>query len=131
MAQLMAVRLFHLLKETAMIRLNAPAIEEVQQEFVELLPELSSRLSGRFRRRNPEAREDAVAEGIGAAWQMYRSARLGGKTVTVSNLAFYAGRSVDAGRNLAGTSITDVLSEGTIARRRMAGRVPCSVRSWR
>jgi hypothetical protein len=119
----MAVRFFHLPKETAMIRLNAPAIEEVQHEFVELLPELSSRLAGRFRHRNPEAREDAVAEGIGAAWQMYRSARLGGKTVTASNLAFYAGRSVDAGRKVAGTSITDVLSEGTIARRRMPEHV--------
>lgn len=119
----MAVLFFPIFAETTMIALNVPTLEEVQHEFAAFLPELSSRLSYRFRRRNPEAREDAVAEGIGAAWQMFRSARLSGKTVTTGNIAFFAGRSVDAGRKVAGTSITDVLSEGTLARRRMPEHV--------
>ena len=68
--------------ETAMIAPNVPVLEEVQAEFVAFLPELSSRLSYRFHRRGPEAKEDAVAEVIGAAWQMFLSARTSGKTVT-------------------------------------------------
>ena len=105
--------------ETAMIAPNVPVLEEVQAEFVAFLPELSSRLSYRFHRRGPEAKEDAVAEVIGAAWQMFLSARTSGKTVTAGNLAFYAGRMVDAGRKMGGScNSTDALAEGALARQR-------------
>ena len=106
-----------------MIAPNLSTLQEVQNEFAAFLPELSSRLSYRFCRRNPEAKEDAVAEGVGAAWQMYLSARTGGKTVTVGNLAFYAGRLVDSGRKVAGSTSTDALAEGTLARQRMPEHV--------
>jgi len=106
-----------------MIALNVPAIEEVQQEFAAFLPELSSRLSCRFRRRDPEAKEDAVAEGVGTAWQMYRAARLSGKTVTVGSIAFFAGKSVDAGRKMAGSSGIDAMADGAPARRKMPENV--------
>lgn len=106
-----------------MIAPNLSTLEEVQNEFAAFLPELSSRLSYRFRRRNIEAKEDAVAEGLGIAWQIYLSARTGGKMITVGNLAFYAGKAVDSGRKVAGTSSTDALSEGTLARRRMPEHV--------
>jgi hypothetical protein len=98
-------------------------LEDVQHQFVAFLPELSSRLSYRFHRRDPEAKEDAIAEGISVAWQMFRSARPRGKSVTVGNLAFYAGRSIDAGRKVAGLSSTDALDEGTLARQRMPEHV--------
>jgi hypothetical protein len=111
--------LFPPFTETAMIAPNVPALEEVQSEFVALLPELTSRLSYRFHRRDPEAKEDAVAEAIGVAWQMFLSARTAGKTVTAGNLAFYAGRMVDAGRKMGGSrSSTDALGEGALARQR-------------
>jgi hypothetical protein len=115
--------LFPLFTETAMIAPNLSTLEEVQNEFAAFLPELSSRLSCHFRRRNPEAREDAVAEGIGTAWRIFLSARMGGKTVTAGNLAFYAGRLVDSGRKVAGATSTDALSEGTLARIRMPEHV--------
>ena len=106
-----------------MIAPNLSTLQEVQNEFAAFLPELSSRLSYRFRRRNIEAKEDAVAEGVGTAWQMYLSARTSGKTVTVGNLAFYAGRAVDSGRKVAGATSIDALSEGTLARSRMPEHV--------
>lgn len=101
-----------------MIAPNSPALEDVQNEFVTFLPELTSRLSYRFHRRNPEAREDAIAEALGASWQMFRSARLSGKMVTVGNLSFFAGRAVDSGRKVAGSSSVDALGEGALARQR-------------
>jgi hypothetical protein len=101
-----------------MIAPNVPTLEEIQSEFAAFLPELSSRLSYRFHRRNPEAKEDSIAEGIGVAWQIYRSARASGKAVTVGNVAFYAGRSVDSGRKVAGSTSTDALAEGALARKR-------------
>ena len=106
-----------------MIALNLPTIEDVQDEFVAFLPELSSRLSCRFRHLRPEAKEDAVAEGIGSSWQVFLSARMSGKTVTVSNLSFYSGKMVYAGRRMAGTSNVDALSEGALARKHMPEHV--------
>jgi hypothetical protein len=106
-----------------MIAANLPTIEDVQDEFVAFLPTLSSQLKYRFRRLNPEAKEDAVAEGTGAAWQTYLSARMSGKTVTATSLAFYTGRMVYAGRRVAGTSNVDALSEGAVARARMPEHV--------
>jgi hypothetical protein len=109
-----------------MIAPNLPTIEEIQNEFAAFLPGLSGRLSCRFRRRDPEAKEDAVAEGIGVAWQMFLSARKNNKTVTVGNIAFYAGRLVDSGRKVAGSTSTDALSEGALARQRMPEHVSLS-----
>jgi hypothetical protein len=106
-----------------MIAANLPTIEDVQDEFVAFLPELSTRLSFRFRRLHPEAKEDAVAEGIGSAWQVFLSARMSGKMVTVSNLSFYSGKMVYAGRRVAGTSNVDALAEGAEARKHMLEHV--------
>ena len=102
-----------------MIAPNLPTLQAIQNEFAAFLPELSGRLSSRFRRGNPEAKEDAIAEGLGTAWLMFLSARMRSKTVTVGNLAFFAGRLVDSGRKVAGSSGTDALAEGALARRRM------------
>jgi hypothetical protein len=103
----------------------APAVslEGIQDQFVALLPELSNRLSVRFRYRNPEARAEAVAEGIGLAWAIFLSARKKDKDITASNLAYYAGRSVEAGRKLAGTATCDALSDTTVSRQRIGKHV--------
>ena len=106
-----------------MIAPNLPTLQEVQSQFVAFLPELSGRLSSRFRHRDPEAKADAIAEGLGLAWKMYLSARTSGKAVTVGNLGFFAGRLVVSGRKVAGSSSTDALAEGTLARRRMPAHV--------
>jgi hypothetical protein len=106
-----------------MIAPNLSTLEDAQSQFVAFLPALSGRLSSRFRHRDPEARADAIAEGIGIAWQIYLSARTSGKTVTVGNIAFYAGRIVGSGRKVAGSSSTDALSEGTLAREKMPAHV--------
>jgi hypothetical protein len=99
------------------------SLEGIQDQFVALLPELSSRLSVRFRYRNPEARAEAVAEAIGIAWAVYFSARKRGKDVTAGNLAHYAGRSVEAGRKLAGTATCDALSDTAVSRQRIGTHV--------
>jgi hypothetical protein len=109
--------------ETLMIAPNLSTLQDSQSQFVAFLPALSGRLSTRFRHRDPEARADAIAEGIGIAWQIYLSARTSGKTVTVGNIAFYAGRLVGSGRKMAGSSSTDALSEGALAREKMPAHV--------
>ena len=103
----------------------APAVslEGIQDQFVAFLPELSSRLSIRFRYRQSEARAEAVAEAIGIAWAVYFSARKRGKDVTAGNLAYYAGRSVEAGRKLSGTATCDALSDTTVSRHRIGRHV--------
>ena len=103
----------------------APAVslEEIQDQFVALLPELSGRLSNRFRYRRPEARAEAIAESIGQAWAMFLSARKKDKDITASNLAYYAGRSVETGRKLAGTANCDALSDTTVSRQRIGRHV--------
>ena len=106
-----------------MIAPNVPTLAAVAHEFTVFLPELTSRLSCRFRFRGPGAREDAIAEAIGVSWQTYLAARLKSKHVTASSLAFYSGRAVSSGRRLAGSSSTDALAETALARTRMAAPV--------
>ena len=54
---------------------------------------------------------------------MFVSARSRGKQVSASNLSFYAGRAVEAGRKVAGTSGLDALSDTPLARRRIPPHV--------
>jgi hypothetical protein len=110
-----------------MIAPNLSTLEDAQHQFVAFLPALSGRLSSRFRYRDAEAKADAIAEGIGIAWQMFLSARMSGKAVTVGNIAFYAGRLVDSGRKVAGSTSIDALSEGTLARKRIPAHVSLEV----
>ncbi|MCY2928635.1 MAG: hypothetical protein NTV86_03915 [Planctomycetota bacterium] len=74
-----------------MIAPNTPVLEDVRNEFTAFLPELSGRLSRRFRHRGPEARAEAVAEGVAHAWVLYVSASRRQKCVTPGTLAHYAG----------------------------------------
>ena len=99
-----------------MIAPNTPVIEDVRNEFTAFLPGLSGRLSRRFRHRKPEARAEAVAEGVAHAWVIFSSASQRGKSVTVGTLAFYSGRMVEAGRKVAGTSRVDALADTPLSR---------------
>jgi hypothetical protein len=94
------------------------ALESIRSEFVEILPGLAGRLSVRFRFRDPDAQADAVAEAIGIAWMMFLAARTRGKHPSAGNLAFYAGKAVDAGRKVTGTSSLDALSDTSLSRTR-------------
>ena len=100
-----------------------PSLQTIRDEFTELLPQVAGRLSHRFRHSRPEARSEAVAEGVAHAWLVFLSARQREKNITAGTLAFYSGRMVESGRQVAGGSTLDALSDSTLARQRMGRHV--------
>jgi len=102
-----------------MIAIAQPTDEEIQRDFRELLPELSSRLRHRFCQHEPDLRDEHIAEGIAISWQTYQSARRRGREPTASNLAWFSGHCVLSGRRLAGATSLDALSSTRIARERI------------
>lgn len=96
--------------EPAMFASHAPSVEDLQNEFVSFLPELTSRFTMRFRRYSLEKRAEALAEAIALAWTNFVSARNRGKAVTIGTLAFYVGRLVASGRRMAGVATKDVMA---------------------
>ena len=95
-----------------MIATSAPSDDEIRNTFIEMLPELSSRLSRRFGGRHPDLREEMVAEGVALSWQNFRNASRKGKQLTASNVCWAAGKAALSGRRLAGSCSTDALSNG-------------------
>lgn len=84
-----------------------------QTEFLPLLPEIRRRLRKSFLYLNPEAREEATAEGVVHCllWYTRIHARGRGHLVTPGSLAFYAARQVKCGRPAAGRiNSADVMS---------------------
>jgi len=96
-----------------MIAPAAPSDQQIGREFQDMLPELTTRLHCRFLGNHLEARAEYVAEAVALAWKYYRSARQQDKVVRCSPLAFYAARSVLAGRRLAGSASLDAFSQHT------------------
>jgi hypothetical protein len=96
-----------------------PTDTEIRRDFTELLPELSSRLRGRFYQHDPDMREEQIAEGVATAWHTYLSARRRGREPTASNLSWYSSHCVLSGRKLAGSSSLDALSSTRTARERI------------
>ena len=103
-----------------MIATAAPSDSQVQDEFCDMLSEITGRLRHFLREYNPELRDELVAEAVALAWSAFRSARSIGKEVQPTTLAWYCARSVRSGRRLAGTSTTDAMSERA---QREVGRV--------
>ncbi len=106
-----------------MIATATPPDEQIQHDFKQLLPELSSRLRARFFKHRPDLEDEHTAEAVAFAWQSYLSARRRGKEVTAGNLAWYAIRNVLSGRRLAGATVRDALSETPLARERIGEHV--------
>jgi hypothetical protein len=75
-----------------------------QAEFVTMLPEISRWLRLAFRQLGPEAREDAIEEGIIHALLSYSRLHAKGrpKKANASSLAWYAARAVKRGRPAVG-----------------------------
>ena len=100
-----------------------PSLQTIRDEFTELLPQVAGRLSRRFRHSHPEARSEAVAEGLAHSWLVFLSARQREKNVTAATLAFYSGRMVEAGRKVAGNSVVDALADTPLSRKRVGRHV--------
>jgi hypothetical protein len=94
------------------------ALSEVQDQFVNMMPEIQSRAGATFRHLDPEAREEAVAETVAAAWKNHVHCAFSGKAVGASSLAHYAVLGVKSGRSLCGQSATDVQAPRTQLLRR-------------
>ena len=109
-----------------MIAPAGPTDEQIQDEFKQMLPELSSRLRSRFFKHRPDLEDEHTAEAVALAWQMFQSARRRGKEITAGNVAWYAIRSVLSGRRLAGASSLDALSTTPLARERIGEHVSLS-----
>jgi len=77
---------------------------EWQHRFVEILPEIEQRLRLAFCRLGPEAREDAIAEGVVHSLLAYSrlSKQCRAETATPSSLAWFSSRQVKRGRPAAG-----------------------------
>ncbi len=75
-----------------------------QAEFVALLPEINRWLRLAFRQLGPEAREDAIEEGIVHSLLSYSRLHAQGRAAqaTASSLAWYAARAVKRGRPAVG-----------------------------
>ena len=109
-----------------MIAIAAPSDEDIQREFKEMLPELSSRLRYRFFEHGPDLQAEFMAEGIALAWQGFLSARHRGKTVTPGSLAWYTiNRDYSyPGRVYAGTRIWPSEAARGVEQRRIAADRP-------
>ena len=125
MGRSVAVSVYPLM-EINMIAPAEPTDEQIQNEFRQLLPELLSRLRARFFNHRPDLVDEHTAEAVALSWQAYLSARRRGKEITAGNLAWFAIRSVLAGRKLAGASSLDALSSTRLARERNGEHVSLS-----
>ncbi|KKL12298.1 hypothetical protein LCGC14_2537140 [marine sediment metagenome] len=95
-----------------MIAPIVPTDEQIRHRFVQMLSELSSRLSRRFAGQGVERREERVAEGVALSWQNFLNGSRRGKTLSASNLAWAAGKAVLSGRRLGGSCSVDALANG-------------------
>jgi DNA-directed RNA polymerase specialized sigma24 family protein len=103
-----------------MIAQAAPADGQIQQEFKALLPELSNRFHCRFYENGPDLQDEYTAEAIAWSWSFFRAARLKNQHPTAANLAYYAIRTVLAGRRQAGCTSTDAMSNTPLSRERLS-----------
>ncbi len=84
--------------------------KEVQDQFVEMLPEIERRARLTLRHHDPEAREEFTAEVVGLCWLNYLHCVAEGKTVSSSSLAHYGLLGVRSGRGVCGEDSRDVMA---------------------
>ncbi len=84
--------------------------KEVQDQFVEMLPEIERRARLTLRHHDPEAREEFTAEVVGLCWLNYLHCVAEGKTVSSSSLAHYGLLGVRTGRGVCGEDSGDVMA---------------------
>ena len=88
-------------------------IEQAQQKFIEMLPDVQ-RIAGHvFAALDSESREEAVAETVAMCWQNHLHCAGQGKEIGAPSLTHYATLGMRSGRTLCGQSSTDVLSPRT------------------
>ena len=89
----------------------------------EIVPRLRASLSHAIPKVGAEDHDELVQDATAIAARILVSAEARGKkSVTPGNVAFYALRSVQAGRRSTGSSETDVLSPGTVGRKGLLRR---------
>jgi len=96
-----------------MLDMTATQIEEAQDEFAEMMPDIENIAACAFSDRDPEAREEAVAETVAQCWQNHLHCQQVGKDPGAASIAYYGVENVKSGRQFAGSSCTDVLSART------------------
>jgi len=85
-------------------------IQNAQDSFVEMLPDIACIAGRAFSDLNLDAREEAVAEATAMAWKNHVHCVAEEKSIGAPSLAHYAIQGVRSGRRFAGSSSTDVLS---------------------
>lgn len=103
--------------------MSAIATASQQQLFLDhYYPEIVERSARHFSYLDADARGEMVQESVAQSWASFVSADRQGKTsaegknhASAGTLAWYANRSVTAGRRFAGSSTTDTLADGTRA----------------
>ena len=98
--------------------MDAGKLEEVQGRFAEFLPDIQRITGSVLSGRDPESREEAVAEVTAQCWMNWLHLACRDRDVTPGSLAHYGMLAVRSVRSLAGSNSTDVLSPRT----RMLGR---------
>lgn len=88
-------------------------LRQAQEHFLEILPHTQRIAGSAFSHLDPESREEALAEATAMAWQNHLHCQQAGKSPRAGSIAHYAVQKVKAGRRVAGTSSTDVLSPRT------------------
>lgn len=77
-----------------------PATDSENTAFQSLLPGIEGRLRTRFRRENPESKEEKIAVAVGHAFLLFLSATRRNKRVTAGTVAFYSARMTISGRQV-------------------------------
>ncbi len=73
-------------------------VEQVQQTFLEIMPDIAKIAGHAFRHLGRVDREEAVAEALALCWQNHLHCVAEKKQVKPSSMAYYAVQSVRSGR---------------------------------
>ena len=84
-------------------------VEQAQQTFLEMMPDIEKIAGCAFRELNPDARDEALAETVAQCWQNHLHCSQEGKDPGASSMAYYAVRSVRSGRRFAGSNSAEVM----------------------